>query len=71
MNLYKDIAGKIAASGFTVTAVCERAGVSSGTPSHWKAGNTSPNQGTYNRMIAALELMCRERADKIKAAGIV
>lgn len=71
MNLYSDLAAKIAASGFTVTAVCDRANVSSGTPTHWKAGRTSPNQSTYHRMIEALSLMCSERADNIKKAGIV
>lgn len=53
-----------------MTAVCERADVSTGTPTHWAAGRTAPNQATYDKLIAALSKMVAERAECIKAAGI-
>jgi len=54
-----------------MTAVCEQAGVSTGTPTHWAAGRTAPNQATYNKLIAALRTMVSERAKRIEAAGLV
>lgn len=69
MNLRDDLNTKVDASGFTLTAVCVRAGVSTGTPSHWNE-RTSPNQSTYDRLIAALDEMIAERAEKMKAAGL-
>lgn len=71
VNLYDDLRLKVAATGFTMTAVCERAGVSTGTPTHWAAGRTAPNQKTYNKLLDALRDMVAERAARIKSAGLV
>lgn len=71
MNLYQDLKDKVEAAGFTMTAVCESAGVSTGTPTHWAAGRTAPNQATYDKLIAALRTMVSERAKRIEAAGLV
>lgn len=70
VNLHNDLKDKVKASGFTMTAVCERAGVSTGTPPHWEAGRAQPNQSTYDKMVAALRDMVQERDAKIKAAGL-
>lgn len=70
MNLLDDLRTKVKAAGFTMKAVCEHAGVSTGTPTHWAAGRTAPNQATYDKLIAAVTEMVAERADRIKAAGI-
>lgn len=70
MNLHEDLKRKIAAAGFTVTAVCIRAGVSTGTPAHWNAGNSAPNQSTYNKMVVALAELIAEREEAMKSAGL-
>ncbi len=54
-----------------MTAVCERAGVSSGTPTHWAAGRVAPNQATYDKMIDALRELIAERAERMKEVGLV
>lgn len=51
-------------------AVCEHAGVSTGTPSHWAAGRTAPNQKTYDKLIESLRVMVAERDASIKKSGL-
>lgn len=72
MNLYDDLKHKVDAAGFKMKAVCEKAGVSSGTPSHWAATppRTTPNQRTYNKMVNALGEMVKERDARMRAAGV-
>lgn len=70
MNLYDDLRKKVVSAGFTMKAVCEHAGVSSGTPSHWAAGRTAPNQKTYDKLLAALRVMVAERDASIKKSGL-
>lgn len=69
-TLYDDVKAKADAAGFSMKAVCIEAGVSSGTPSHWKSERTAPNEKTYNRMIAAIDKLIVKRAEKMKQAGI-
>ncbi|MFT4118732.1 hypothetical protein [Bradyrhizobium sp.] len=71
MNLYDDLRSKVDAAGFPMTTVCDRAGVSSGTPSHWGAGRVTPNQSTYDRLMTALAELIAERNASMKAAGLV
>lgn len=71
MNLYDDLKSKVDAAGVTMASVCARAGVSTGTPTHWAAGRVSPNQKTYDRLMAALREIVRERAERIKSSGLV
>lgn len=71
VNLIEDLRTKVKAAGFTMKAVCDRAGVSSGTPSHWAAGRTTPNQRTYDKLTAALRDMVAERDAKIRKSGLV
>lgn len=71
MNLFTDLKEKVDAAGFPMTAVCERAGVSSGTPSHWGAGRVAPNQSTYDRLMTALAELIAERNASMKAAGLM
>lgn len=72
MNLYEDLKKKVDAAGFTMKAVCEKAGVSSGTPSHWAASpqRTKPTQRTYDKLIHALKEMIEEREQDMKAVGV-
>ena len=70
MNLHEDLKAKVEAAGFTMTAVCRRAGVSTGTPTHWEAGNSAPNQSTYDKMITALNALITERTEAMKKAGL-
>jgi transcriptional regulator with XRE-family HTH domain len=70
MDLYSDIKTKVSAAGLSMREVCEEAGVSSGTPTHWKSGRTAPNQNTYNRMIKAVDTLVARRAVAMRAAGI-
>lgn len=71
MNLYDDLRNKVHTAGFTMTEVCQRAGVSTGTPSHWKAGRVLANQRTYDKLLSALREMVAERNDRMRAAGIL
>ena len=71
VDLSEDLRTKVKAAGFTMTAVCKRAGVSTGTPSHWAAGRTTPNQASYNKLMAALQEMIAEREAAIKEAGLM
>lgn len=70
VNLYDDLRRKVDAAGFTMTSLCERAGVSTGTPTHWAAGRTAPNQRTYDKLVATLREMIAERDAAIRAAGL-
>lgn len=70
MNLYDDLSTKVKAAGLTFKAVCEEAGVSSGTPSHWAAGRTAPNQSTYDRMIQAVRRLVSKRQSEMQKAGV-
>lgn len=70
MNLFDDLRTKVKAAGFTMKAVCEHAGVSTGTPSHWAAGRTAPNQATYDKLIVALREMVTARDASIKKSGL-
>lgn len=70
VNLYEDLRAKVDAAGFTMTAVCEKAGVSSGTPTHWAAGRTSPTQATYDRLVNAIRELIAERAERMRAVGL-
>lgn len=71
VDLSEDLRTKVKAAGFTMTAVCKRAGVSTGTPVHWAAGRTTPNQASYNKLMAALQEMISEREAAIKEAGLM
>lgn len=72
VNLYDDLKSKVAAARVPMKTVCERAGVSSGTPSHWAAvpPRTTPNQRTYDKMIKALQAIVAERDKDMKEAGV-
>lgn len=70
VNLYDDLKEKVDAAGFKMKTVCEKAGVSSGTPSHWASKRTTPNQRTYDKIVKALCELANERAEKMKGAGV-
>jgi transcriptional regulator with XRE-family HTH domain len=70
VKLQEDLNEKVQASGFTMSAVCRRAGVSSGTVTHWLAGRATPNQTTYDRLIAALTELVAERESEMRRAGV-
>lgn len=73
MSLYEDLKQKVEASGFSMGQVCIKAGVSSGTPSHWGSTppRTTPNQRTYDRLIQAINELSKERAEKMREAGLI
>jgi transcriptional regulator with XRE-family HTH domain len=69
MNLHDDLKKKVEAAGFSMTEVCNEAGVSSGTPSHWRS-RSSPNQKTYDKLVDALYRLVDRRAHEMREAGI-
>lgn len=70
MDLFEDIKVKSKASGFPISAIAERAGISTGTPTHWAQGRSTPNQSTYNRMMNALQELISERDVKMRSVGL-
>lgn len=71
MNLLQDLDRRINAAGLKWTHVCQRAGVSTGTPTHWREGRTAPTQTTYDKLCKAIDEMIAERCEEMRKAGLL
>lgn len=69
LNLSVDLLGKIEASGFPIKDVCRRADVAPSTITLMKRKGAC-SQRIYDKMLVALQEMCRERQKKMKEAGL-
>lgn len=70
INLSVDVLTKLEASGLEIKAVCARADVSPSTVTLMKRKG-SCSQRIYDQMLMAIQDMCRERQEKMKAAGLI
>lgn len=50
-----DIEAKAKAAGLTIAELCRRAGIAQSTFSRWKAGDTKPTIGVYERLCEAAQ----------------
>ena len=58
---------RASASGVTMAAICDRAGIARSTPSRWRADSNGATMRTLNALHNALNEIIAERSDKLNA----
>lgn len=53
----------LSASGRTVKALCDAAGINQSTWTRWKAGDNAPNMATWQRVCEAFKTLAAQGAE--------